>query len=180
MMKLWQGIANNYAQALPDKSRAYPVNRVGSIIMPKTVAISLPTPPFLKNAIEVMGGKLTHALYFGETGKILTRQHQFCRIAYQPQRGGTQDLTSYLTSLLPNPTVGTRTNIREYGDRFRYNSGYKEQEDVFFYAAQFGHGIILVGIVCRPDIERPSGGPSSPAPWLSGACGPGANAESTS
>jgi hypothetical protein len=180
MMKLRQGIANNYPEALPDEARAYPVNRVGSIITPKPVAISLPTTPSLKNAVEVAGRKLTHALYFRETGKILTPGHQFLNAAYQPQRVGTQDLTALLTSFLPNLTVGGRTNIKEYGDRFRYNFGNKEQEDFFFYGAQFGHGIILWGIVCGPGTKRPSSGPLHSAPWLSGACGPGANAEATS
>jgi hypothetical protein len=131
----------------------------------------------LKDAIKMMTAKLTHALYFRETGKILTREHEFQSSAYQPQRGETQEVTSFFTTLLPNMTVGTRTNIKEYGERFRYRSGYKEHEDFFIYAAQFGHGLILWGIVCGPGIERPGSGPLSSAPWLSGGCGPGGKVE---
>jgi hypothetical protein len=173
IMKLLQGIANNYPEALPDRTGAYTENWVGSVITPKPEAISLRGTPALKEAIEVMGKKLTHALYLRETGKILTQQHQFLCRAYQPQQTGTQDLTSYLTSLLPNQIVGVRTNIKEYGDRFRYIFGYKE-EDFFVYAAQFGLGIMLWGIVCGPVIKRPTGGPLGSAPWLLGACGAGA------
>lgn len=173
--KLRQGIANNYPGALPDEAGAYPVNRVGRIVTPKAVAIAMPTPAPLKNAIEVMGKKLTHALYYRETGRILTPEHQFFSSAFQPQRGETQELSAFLASLLPDQTVGKRTNIKKYGDRFSYISGYKAQEDFFLFAAQFGHGIILWGIVCGPGIKKPTSGPLSSAPWLMGACGPGAN-----
>ena len=172
--KLREGIANSYPEALPDETKAYPVNRVGSVITSTPVAISVPTPESLKDAIKMMTAKLTHALYFRENGNILTRKHQFHSAAYQPQRGETRKLTSCFTALLPNMTVGTRTNIKEYGERFRYSSGYEEHEDFFIYAAQFGHGLILWGIVCGPEMERPRSGPLSSAPWLSGGCGPGA------
>ncbi len=170
--RLFKGINNNYPEALP--KRADPVHQVGSVITPKPVAYTFRTPPALEDAIKVMGAKLAHALYFRDTGKILTPEHEFFSGWYQPQRGETKNLTSYLTSLLPKLTVGERSNIGEYGDRFRYIWGYKE-EDFFFYAAQFGQGIILWGIVCGPGIEKPSGGPLSDASnWQSGACGSGA------
>ena len=172
--KLWRGITNNYPEALPDEAAVYPVNRVGHIITPKPVAISLATTPALKNAIEIMMAKLIHALYFRETSKILTQEHKFFSYIYQPQRCGTQDLTAYLNSLMTNLTVGARSNIKNYGDRFRYISEYKDQGDFFCYAAQFGHGIVLLGIACGPEIERPSGGALSSARWLSAANGSGA------
>jgi hypothetical protein len=173
LRELRQGIFNNYPEALPDETKAYPLNRMGSIITPRPVAVSIPTPRPLKDAIRVISAKLTHALYFRETAKILTRKHQFQASAYQPQRSETQNLTSCFASLLPNLTVGTRSNIKQYGDRFRYISGYKEEGDFFVYAAQFGHGIVLWGIVCGSGITRPSGGPLSSVPWLNGGCGPG-------
>jgi hypothetical protein len=175
--ELRQGIANNYPDALPDVTRALPVNRLGSIITPHPVAFSIETTPALKEAIQMTGKKLTHALYLRETGNSLTNLHQFICGAYQPQRDNTQSLTEYFMSLLPNLKVGSRTNIpKEYGDRFRYISGYKDKEDFFSYAAQFGHGIILWGIVCGPGITRPNGGPLGMATWYSGACGAGSRA----
>lgn len=180
MRRLRQGIANNYPDALPDEAAAFPVNRVGCIITPAPVAFSLPMTPAAKNAIEATCRKLTHALYFREAGKILTRHHQFLSAEYQPQREGTQDLNGLLMSLLPNLIVGGRPNIKKYGDRFRYIFGYKHEGDLFLYAAQFGHGITLWGIVCGPEIGRPSTGPLGSAAWLNGAYGAGTNAEATS
>ncbi len=148
IQKLRQGIANNYPDALPDVTRSYPINKVGSIITPEPVAFTLPVPSVLKDAVEMMGKKFIHALYLREVGKILTRDHYFYISSYQPQVGGTDKLNSFLTSTLPNLTVGQRPNIKEYGDRFKYISGYKPQEDFFAFAAQFGHGIILWGLVC--------------------------------
>ena len=126
------------------------------------------------------GAKLTHALYLRETGKLLSKNHQFLSALYQPQSIGTETLTSYFVSLLPNFAVGIRTNIKKYGDRFQYQSGYKEQEDFFLYAAQFGRGIILWGIVCGLGVEAPTNGPLGSARWLRGACGPGAKRQATS
>ncbi len=171
--KLKQGIANNYPEALPDSSGIFAVNRVGSIFTPQPVALSMRTPAAFEDATGLMGKKLIHALYFREVGKILTREHQFWTSLYQPQRGGTEKLHNFLTSTLPDLTLGQRLNIKDYGDRFRYISGYK-QEDFFVFAAQFGQGIILWGMACGPGIEKPNSGPLRSVLWLRGACGPGA------
>jgi hypothetical protein len=174
LMKLRQGIANNYPDALPDITKAYPLNRMGSIITPQTVAFLMPTPDALQHATEMVGKKLTHALYFREVRKMLTRDHQFWIHSYQPQQGKYQALTSYLVNLLPEQTIGQRPNIKKYGDRFQYLSGNKAHEDFFMFAAQFGHGIILCGVVCGSGCAKPSDGPLSSSPWFRGACGPGA------
>lgn len=84
--------------------------------------------------------------------------------------------------LLPELVVGKRSNMKEkeYGDRFRYIFGYEEQEDFFQYAEQFGHGIVLWGIVCGLDIERPSNGLLNSENRGNGACGTGTNSKATS
>jgi hypothetical protein len=176
LLKLRQGLANNYPDALPDEEAARPLNRVGSIITPMPAAYAIPTRIALKDAVKVMGAKLTHALYFRETGgKSLPSEHRFFSTAYQPQRAGTQHWTELLKTLLPNLMVGARPNIKDYGDRFQYKSGYKEASDFFVYAAQFGRGLILWGIVCGPKTELPDSGPLGSVAWLKGACGLGAS-----
>lgn len=40
---------------------------------------------------------------------------------YQPQQASTQALTSLITPLLPETETGSRRNIKNYGDRFRYD-----------------------------------------------------------
>jgi hypothetical protein len=174
ILKLKQGIVNNYPEALPETRKAHPVTRIGSVITPDPVAFALPVSSAVQDAIMMMGKKLTHALYYREVGKILSQEHRFYASSYQPQRGGTEKLNSFLTSTLPKETIGQRTNIKKYGDRFKYISGHKTEDDFFVFAAQFGHGVIVWGIVCGPGIEKPSDGPLSSAHWLSGACGPGA------
>ncbi len=93
---------------------------------------------------------------------------------YQPQRGGTETLTTFFASLLPNQTIGERSNIKDYGDQFRYISGFKPEQDFFVYAAQFGHGAILWGIVRGPNVPLPDREPLKSASWIRGACGAGA------
>ena len=177
--KLRRGIVNNYPDALPNEATVSSVNRVGSIITPKPVAVSIAVEPSVRNAIDVMRTKLTHALHFRETGRILTHEHKYLTHMYQPQREGTQDLTAYLMSLLPDISVGQRSNIKNYGDRFKYRSGYKNLEDFFVYQAQFGHGMILWGIARGPGIKNPEAGPLGSERWFSAACGPGASTRSS-
>lgn len=173
LAKLKQGILNNYPEALPNELKAKPVYSVGSLYTPTPVAISIETTPAMKDAAVTMGKKLTHALYLQETGKRLTAKHSFLASVYQPQRGGTEALTELFTSLLPDEKVGARNNIKEYGDRFRYISGFKPDQDFFVYAAQFGHGLIFWGIVRGPGIPLPEGESLKSAPWVAGACGEG-------
>lgn len=136
-------------------------------------AFSIEIPPAVKEAIVVAGQKLAHALYFRETGKIMTPEHRFFTAAYQPQQAGTEPLTTLFTSLLPETEIGARRNIKNYGERFRYIWGYKEQDDFFNFAAQFGQGLILWGIVAGKSVRLPSTGPLSQAPWQLGGCGKG-------
>jgi hypothetical protein len=171
LLKLWQGIKNNYPDALPDRAKARRVDRVGAVVSPRALAVSLPTPDSLKEAVEAIGAKLTHALYLHETGLVLTAKHRFTTAAYQPQQGGTELVTSLFSSLLPLQKVGGRVNIRNYGTRFGYKFGYKEAEGLFVYAAQFGHGLILWGITCGPGIEVPEAGPLSVMAWNAGGSG---------
>lgn len=173
LLELRKGIINNYSEALPDLTTALPLPNQGGSIPP--AAIALETNPAFKEASKMMGHKLTHALYMLEMGKILTIRHRFQCNWYQPQWEGTESLTSYFASLLPNETIGDRSNIKPYGDRFRYISGTKQTEDFFMYAAQFGHGLILWGIVCGPNVKVPPEAERlKSAPWTAGACGPGA------
>lgn len=172
--KLKQGVLNNYPDALPDQSMAQPIYHSGAIHTLIPSAISVKTTPALKEAIGVMGKKLTHALYLRDSGKILTPEHQFLTSVYQPQSPGTDTLTSYFYSLLPKGAVGARRNIQDYGDRFKYMSGYMADQDFFVFATQFGRGLILWGIVRGPLVQLPDSGPLKTAPWLRGACGAGA------
>jgi hypothetical protein len=171
LLELHKGIKNNYPDALPDLATAFPVpNQAGSI---PPAAIALETNSVFKAASMTMGKKLTHALYMLEMRKILTTRHRFRCNWYQPQWQGTESLTSYFNSLMPDEKIGTRSNIKPYGDRFRYISGTKETEDFFMYAAQFGRGLVLWGIVCGPNMQVPPEAERlKPAPWIAGACGP--------
>lgn len=171
--KLRQGILNNYPDALPDTRSARPLFHSGLIRTLSPQAISIETPPAFKEAIVITGQKLAHALYFRETGKVMTPEHLFFTSLYQPQHVGTEALTALFTSLLPATEIGSRRNIKNYGDRFRYMWGYKEKEDFFNFASQFGRGLILWGIAMGSSVAIPSSGPLSTAPWQAGACGKG-------
>jgi hypothetical protein len=144
--KLRNSIAHNFPDALPDISTARPIYNVGSIITPSPVAIEVRTPCLFREPVETLERKLTHALYYRETGKAPSKSHLFLSEVYQPQ-GGSAVLTKYLVGLLPDQRIGARSNVKNYGERFGYKSGWKETEDFFMYIAQFGKGLIVWGIV---------------------------------
>ncbi|MGC2333403.1 MAG: hypothetical protein WA581_18270 [Candidatus Acidiferrales bacterium] len=152
--------------------RAAPIYRHGHIVTPSPVAFELKTPRSLDRAFDVISVKLTHALYFRETGKYLSSAHRFMAAIYQPQVAGTEHFTSFLTSLLEKISIGGRTNIKEYGERFGYRSSYKEDGDFFVYGSQFGCGLIVWGVVCGPNMQPPTIGPlATEAVWRNGAWG---------
>jgi hypothetical protein len=145
LLELRDAIARNYPDALPDLSTAVPIQKVGSIITPSPIAVSVQTNAQLLQSLPTLQRKLTHALYYRDTGKSLTKAHTFQSGVYQIQ-GSPNILSEYFSRLLPNHIVGSRINIKNYGERFIYKSGYKEDEDFFVYAAQFGKGLIIFGM----------------------------------
>jgi len=58
-------------------------------------------------------------------------------------------------------------------------SGYKDEQDFFMYAAQFGQGLVFWGIACR-ESDKPTGNKLSEAPWMAGGRGPGSKASAAS
>jgi hypothetical protein len=174
LKKLREGIANNCPEALPNPLDARPVHRMGNLVTPSPVAISTGTPAAFREAAAGIGQKLTHALYYRERGKALSIQHRFATACYQIQNSSTTTLTECLGKLLPDPTIGSRSNIKSYGERFAYKSGAKG-DDFFIYAAQFGKGLIVWGIVLGPGMVLSAMDEAlRKMPWRNGAGGLGA------
>ena len=160
VLKLWRGITENYPNALPDLSRVRPIYRVGHVITPTPAALVL---PLSTEPINYLLSKLTHSLYYLEVGKPLSKSQRFQSGFYQIQ-GNPPDLTNYLATLLPKTAIGNRPNIKnygQYGERFAYKAGFKEDEDFFVYAAQFGKSMIVWGMTFGPNTQF-----SEPAPAL--------------
>lgn len=173
--KLREGIANNYPEALPNTWNARPSYTVGSLVTPSPIAVATSTPAAFRDAAASIGRKLTHALFYRERRKTLSVQHQFTTGCYQIQNSATKTLTEFLAKLLPDPTTGSRSNIKRYGELFAYKSGVKEAEDFFVYAAQFGKGLIIWGIVLGPGMTLNAvGEPLRSFSWRYGANGPAA------
>lgn len=175
---LLKAVRRNYPDAMPDLDAVEDIHRSGHIYTPRPVAHSVGATPKMQEAVEFMEEKLTHALYLREVGSILTPDHRFVAGVYQPQLDHTGALTDYFRQLLPKMAIGERPNIKTYGDRFRYISGYKDAEDFLVYAAQFGRGCIIWGIVCGPGLPDPNIGPGGSMKPKAGGCGPGRVAES--
>lgn len=167
-IKLGKAILRKYPDLLSNFSSMTPVRRVGPIITPTPIAFSLEVPPAFTQAMETMERKLTHALYYREIGRPLTKSHAYMSSYYQIQ-GNNGILTEFLNGLLPEERIGSRTNIKSYGERFGYKCGYNENEDLFMFGAQFGNGLIVWGMVLGPGtISNPLRGPLKTEPWWQG------------
>ncbi len=179
LLHLGEEIRKRYPEALPDVTTLKPVYRVGRLFAPAPVAISLARKPTMNEAVQTIGEKLAHALYYREMKKILTRNHRFFASAYQIQDPSTHTLTDYFKQQFPDLTIGARSSIKSYGSRFAYRSGFKSEEDFFIFAAQFGYGLILWGMVLGAGIEvDPSNGALKDMRWRNGGCGLGSEAPS--
>ena len=152
LTKLRDSIAHNFPDALPDISTARPIYDFGSIITTYPLAIEVRRPGLFREPIETLERKLTHAFYYRETGRALTTQHWFLSELYQPQ-GSPDVLTKFLAGLLPDQTIAGRSNVKNYGERFGYKSGWKDREDLFIYLAQFGRGLIVWGMALGPGMS---------------------------
>lgn len=174
LLQLGEEIRKRYPEALPDLTTQQPIYRVGQIYAPSPVAISLGRKSAMNEAVQTIGEKLAHALYYREIKKILTRDHRFFASAYQIQDPHTQDITDYFKQLLPDLRIGSRSNIKRYGSRFAYMSGCKPEEDFFVFAAQFGYGLILWGMVLGIGVKVDlSSGGLKDMRWRAGGCGLG-------
>lgn len=171
--RLHQGIRNNYPDALLDLQMTKPIYPSLLIYTPTPIMFDVTLTPAIQDALTMTGAKLIHALYLKETGKILSASHKAFAGIYQPQREGFQGLTAYFESVLPNSVIGNRSNIKNYGERFMYMSGYNSVEDFFVYAAQFGHGLIVWGVAYGEGIEPPKEGPFGINQWQACASGAG-------
>jgi len=176
--QLMTDIAKERPQDMAEIQRAASISMLGRVATPRPIAFEMKTPDSFSHAAELISIKLTHALYFRETKKYLNPAHRLTGSIYQPQVGGTEQFTSYIISLLQKVSIGIRTNIKNYGDRFGYRSGYKEEEDFFFYAAQFGRGLIVWGLVIGSNIKCPTSGALANMSWKQGAYGATTAAES--
>lgn len=110
--------------------------------------------------MDSMGIKLAHALFYRRSGKILPPEYKFTVAGHQLQRPEMRPMTEFLAQLLPDQTIGGRLNMDKYGERFGFKCGYKPENDYFIYAAQFGRGLLLWGIVLGTGGEPTD--PSSP------------------
>ncbi len=167
-------IARRWPEALPDPASVEAIFRVGNIVTPSPVAFSAVAPPAVREAMGRVGEKLAHALYYRETGKIVKQQERFFSSILQTQRLGAENLTDYFRRILPDLKIGSRTNIKHYGNRFAYKTGWKPDDQFFVFAAQFGLGIMCWGMVLGPKMQLNSSNEALEAmDWRLGGCGMG-------
>jgi hypothetical protein len=173
LVELKAGIVNNYRDALPNPVRSRPIVSTVALYAPVPLAVEISTPPAFREAAATIGQKLTHALYYRDCGNALTSDHWFLSGWYHLQRRGTRSLTDFFRELLPDQTIGARSNLKKYGERFAYKFGVRKEDDFFQYAAQFGLGLILWGMVAGPGLAVRNLQEPLRSMWRRGACGLG-------
>lgn len=158
------GILNNYPGALPifdltANQKRSALKRMGMRRLPgqslSDVGVFTP-PPELLIAANIVIRKMTCAIYFRETGRILPRKYRVTGSWQQMQDKQRAHLIKYFDDLLPEYRNLTRGNIRNYGRRLCYKFGYKEKENFLAFVAQIGDGLIINGMTIAPDAQLPS------------------------
>lgn len=159
--KLKRGIANNRSDALPmiglsaNQKRAalrhMNIQRVQGETLNDVPLIGV--PPVFDDAAATTGRKLACALNYRERDKIIPYDYKITVGWNQLQNKSFEQILQYFARLLPDHTFGNRPNLKNYGQRFGYKSGVNESEDLFVYAAQFGAGLIVWGIVTPPGTQ---------------------------
>lgn len=159
-----QGICNNYPDAFPDKNLS--ANQIRRKL--KSMGIKRPAGQLLKDlgvvtapkstrtAVFVALRKLACALYFKETGRILTPAHRIAGMWQQIQDAQRAPIANYLNDLLPEYRNIKRSNMRNYGKRFCYKFGYMSEDDFFIFTSQIGEGLMLSGMAIPPEMTLPS------------------------
>lgn len=159
VLRLARGVANNDRDALPrlnltaNQKRAS-LRQLGARRMPGEALRDVPLihiPPAFNDAAISIARKLACALYYREShGRILSHGHRIAVGWNQLQNPRFAPMVRFFIERLPDQTIGMRPNLAQPGRRFGYKSGLNEIEDFFIYAAQFGAGMVLWGIVTPP------------------------------
>ncbi len=105
----------------------------------------------LGDAATMIGRKLGCALYYREKGRVLPRTHRIHTAWHQVQSPEMQDLNGYLAEVLANRTVGTKANVKQYGERLTIQTADSE-DGLFGYSVQFGRGLIVWGMIAEAGV----------------------------
>ena len=95
-----------------------------------------------------VGRKLGYAMYYKEVGRSLTPEHYIWTAPVHLTNSMARPLGDYLARMLLNQTIGMRRNIKDYGRRFDYKSGYKEADALQTRNVSYRYDFWLSGLEC--------------------------------
>lgn len=152
--KLRRGIRNNFPNLLPrlDLSANEKRRALRSIGQSTRREKFLNDEPIAAMPVEfaetgsIIGRKLACAIYYRETGGILSKSHDIYTGWGQLQLPQLEKIYKYFEELLPNSKFGNRTNIKNYGNRYSYKWDFNKNEDLFGFVCRFGSGLFVWGI----------------------------------
>jgi hypothetical protein len=152
MMKLISAVRNNYPELFPkvglsanDKRRA--LRARGDTLPPGALLHDIDiieVPEGVIPMIHVFSGKLGKAIYYREKGAPLPRDYALYTRWFDFRHRHAAETVEKLKSILPNLTVGRRTNV-DIGDQFSYLWGMSDDSNLFGFVAQLSHAMYIVG-----------------------------------
>lgn len=108
-------------------------------------------PVVFGEAATIVSRKLACAIFFKEFGRVLPVGQKLIggwHHLYDPR---SSNIVRYFDSHMEAYRKPTRGTVKNYGDRLIYKFGYREDEDFFGVAAQFGRGLFLWSLAARPE-----------------------------
>lgn len=155
-IKLKTGLENNFPDLLPDVNiSANTARRLlrhrglspepGKLLSEMGLAL---IPTGLDTIIHKIAAKLTRALHYHATGRILPPEmHVYSRWFDFMHPDATQGVEA-MTSILPTLTIGTRSNTDIY-EQFAYKWGKANDGEAFGFIAQFSRALFIPSIAIR-------------------------------
>jgi len=98
-----------------------------------------------------MGRKLACALGYRHLGRPLTSTHRIATGWFQEQTPDTSAFTDEIVQLTSRVVMTSRSNIKDYGERFRYRYDCNPEDQTLVYLAQWGRGLIVWGMTAPLD-----------------------------
>jgi hypothetical protein len=95
-----------------------------------------------------VGRKLGYTMYYKEVGRRLTPEHYIWTAPVHRTNSMARPPGDCLARMLPNQTIGMRRNIKDYGRRFGYKSGYKEADALRTRNVSYRYDFWLSGLEC--------------------------------
>lgn len=161
VQRLMSGVKNNNPEAFPDlfpsaNEKREMLARLGIRRQPGELLFDEPVvkvPATVGSHMDFFNRKLAAALFYKQSGQILTTKHIVMGRWFQSQDGSANSLIKALDPAWSHKFVGQRPNL-DFGDQLSIKIAAGAMPEVFSYTVQFSTSICFWGGAGVPQDEK--------------------------